>query len=39
VAVLAAAGHVSAPPAAFFSVAPEPQGMQVGLLDTSSWFA
>jgi hypothetical protein len=39
VAVLAAAGHVSAPPAAPVSVAPEPQGMHAGLLETSSWFA
>jgi len=39
VAVLASAGHVSASPAADFSVAPVPQGMHVGLLETSSWFA
>ena len=33
------ADHVSAPPFAFVSVAPEPHGMHVGLLETSSWFA
>ena len=36
---MAAAGHDKSSPAADFSVAPEPQGMHVGLLETSSWFA